>query len=232
MEYSRTARFPLKFSVNYGKIHVEIKLRIGGIDMGNRVISLSRQYGSGGHDIGKLLAEKLNIPFYDKNLIQLASERTGLSPELIERGEERKTNQWLYAGLNDTSMSIIENLPPTDITYAVQRDIILDAARQGDCIIVGRCSDAILRETDARMLSVFIAAPFEDRVKRKMQIERLDERATAALVRKTDKRRKAYYNFNTGLEWGKPDNYDMCLNSSSLGIEGTVSLIAIQFEKL
>ena len=72
-----------------------MKLRMGGIDMGNRVICLSRQFGSGGHDIGKLLAEKLDIPFFDKNLIQIASERTGLSPELIERGEERKTNQWL-----------------------------------------------------------------------------------------------------------------------------------------
>ena len=200
--------------------------------MGNKVICLSRQFGSGGHDIGKLLAEKLNIPFFDKNLIQLASERTGLPLELIERGEERKTNQWLYAGLNDTSTSIISNLPPTDITFAVQRDIILDVAQQSDCIIVGRCADAILRETDARILSVFVDAPFEDRVRRKMGIEHMDERSTAALVRRTDKRRKAYYNFNTGLEWGKPDNYDLCLNSTTLGIEGVVDLIAFQYGKM
>ena len=200
--------------------------------MGNKVVCLSRQFGSGGHDIGKLLAERLNIPFYDKNLIEIASERTGLSPELIERGEERKTNQWLYAGFNDTSQSIINNLPPTDITFAIQRDIILDVARQGDCVIVGRCSDAILRETDARILSVFVVAPFEDRVRRKIEIEHLDERSTVALVRKTDKRRKAYYNFNTGLEWGKPENYDLCLNSTTLGIDGVVNLIALQFARL
>jgi cytidylate kinase len=200
--------------------------------MGNRVIAINRQFGSGGHEIGKLLAEKLNIPFYDKALIRLASERSGLNPELIEREEERKTNQWLYAGLTDTSQSIINNLPPTDITFAIQRDIILDAARQGDCVIVGRCSDAILKETDARVLSVFIAAPFEDRVKRKMEILGMDEHETAASVRKTDKRRKAYYNFNTGLEWGRPENYDLCVNTSALGFEGAADILTRLFEKL
>jgi cytidylate kinase len=207
-------------------------LRNGGIVMGHKVIAINRQFGSGGHEIGEMLAEKLNIPFYDKALIRLASERSGLNPELIAREEEKKTNQWLYAGLTDTSRSIMTNLPPADITFAIQRDIILDAARQSDCVIVGRCSDAILRETEANVLSTFICAPFEDRVKRKMGIMGMDERETTAIVRKTDKRRKAYYNFNTGLEWGKPENYDVCVNSSALGIEGVVDILARLFERM
>jgi cytidylate kinase len=200
--------------------------------MANRVISIARQFGSGGHDIGKQLAEKLGIPFYDRNLIELASERTGLSPELLERNDERKTNQWLYAGLADSSRTMASAIPPTDITFAVQRDIILDAARDGDCVIVGRCADAILKPTDARVLSVFIAAPFESRVRRKIEIEHLDERETTALVRKTDKRRKAYYNFNTGLEWGKPENYDLTVNAATLGIQTVVDLLAALYQKL
>ncbi|MGI6238375.1 MAG: AAA family ATPase [Christensenellales bacterium] len=200
--------------------------------MANRVISIARQFGSGGHDIGKQLAEKLGIPFYDRNLIELASERTGLSPELLERNDERKTNQWLYAGLADSSRAMASAIPPTDITFAVQRDIILDAARDGDCVIVGRCADAILKPTDARVLSVFIAAPFESRVRRKIEIEHLDERETTALVRKTDKRRKAYYNFNTGLEWGKPENYDLTVNAATLGIQTVVDLLAALYQKL
>ena len=118
------------------------------------------------------------------------------------------------------------------MTYALQRDIILDAAKEHDCIIVGRCSDAILHQTDAKVLSVFISAPFEDRVKRRMHEEALDEKTTIALVKKNDKRRKAYYNFNTGLEWGAPENYDLSLNSSSLGIDGAVELLAKLYEKM
>lgn len=200
--------------------------------MSNRVICIGRQFGSGGHDIGKMLAEKLNIPFYDKNLIELASERSGLSMEMLERGEERKTNQWLYAGMTNANGLTTNSLPPTEITFALQRDIILDAARSGDCVIVGRCSDVILKSIEVRVLSVFIAAPFDDRVQRKCRIENVDEKTATALVRKTDKRRKAYYNYNTGLDWGAPDNYDICINSSSVGFEQAVKMLAELYEKM
>ena len=200
--------------------------------MKNRVICIGRKFGSGGHDIGKMLAERLNIPFYDKNLIELASQRSGLNPEMLERGEERKTNQWLYAGMTNANGMTMNSLPPTEITFALQRDIIMDAAKEGDCVIVGRCSDVILRAMDVKVLSVFIAAPFEDRVQRKMKIENLDEKTTSALVRKTDRRRRAYYNYNTGLEWSAPDNYDLCINSSSVGIEQAVKMLAELYEKM
>lgn len=200
--------------------------------MKNRVICIGRQFGSGGHDIGKMLAEKLNIPFYDKNLIELASERSGLSKEMLEKGEERKTNQWLYAGMTNANGLTTNSLPPTEITFALQRGIITEAAKEGDCIIVGRCSDVILKALDVKVFSVFIAAYMESRVERIMGKYSLNEKDATALIRKTDKRRKAYYNYSTGLDWGAPDNYDLCINSSTVGMEHAVKMLAELYEKM
>jgi len=200
--------------------------------MANRIICIGRQNGAGGHIIGEALAKKLGIAFYDKNLISLAAERSGLSPELIEHGEERKTNQFLYSALGEAATITIDSVPHTDVTFSMQRDLIIEAARTHDCVIIGRCSDSILRATPAKVLSVFIAAPFEDRVQNKMRLEGRDYKSLAPEIRKTDKRRRAYYNYNTGNEWGEPENYDVCLNSSKLGIDGCVELLAAYFEKM
>ncbi len=200
--------------------------------MAHKIICIGRQNGAGGHIIGEALAKKLGIAFYDKNLITLAAERSGISPELIEHGEERKTNAFLYNALGDAATITIDNVPHTDVTFAMQRDLIIEAARTHDCVIIGRCSDSILRATPAKVLSVFIAAPFEDRVQNKMKLEGRDYKSLAPEIRKTDKRRRAYYNYNTGNEWGLAENYDVCLNSSSLGFEGCVNLLAAYFEKM
>lgn len=200
--------------------------------MANRVICIGRQNGAGGHIIGEALAKKLGIEFYDKNLITLAAERSGISPELIEHGEERKTNAFLYSALGEAATITIDNVPHTDVTFAMQRDLIIEAARTHDCVIIGRCSDSILRSTPAKVLSVFIAAPFEDRVQNKMKLEGRDYKSLAPEIRKTDKRRRAYYNYNTGNEWGLPENYDICLNSSLLGFDGCVELLAAYFDKM
>ena len=200
--------------------------------MANRVICIGRQNGAGGHIIGEALAKKLGIAFYDKNLITLAAERYGLNPELVAHGEERKTNSWLYAAMGDTGTKTIDSLPHTDVTFALQRELIIEAARTHDCVIIGRCSDSILRATPAKVLSVFIAAPFEDRVQNKMKLEGREYKALAPEIRKTDKRRRAYYNYNTGNEWGLAENYDVCLNSSALGMDGCVDLLAKIFETM
>ncbi len=200
--------------------------------MANRVICIGRQNGAGGHIIGEALAKKLGIAFYDKNLITLAAERSGLSPELIEHGEERKTNSFLYNTLGEAATITIDSVPHTDVTFAMQRDLIIEAARTHDCVIIGRCSDTILRATPAKVLSVFIAAPFEDRVQNKIKLEGRDYKSLAPEIRKTDKRRRAYYNYNTGNEWGLAENYDVCLNSSTLGIDGCVELLAAYFYKM
>lgn len=200
--------------------------------MAHKVICIGRQFGSGGHIIGETLAKQLGVSFYDSNLISLAAERSGLRPEILRKGEEKRTSAWFYTGATDPAGQPLNAAQPEEITYALQRDIILDAARREDCIIVGRCSDVILRATDARLLSVFIAAPFEDRVRRKMEIEHWDEREATVQVRKTDRRRKAYYSFNTGLDWGEPESYDLCLNSTALGIDRIVAILAEAWKNL
>lgn len=200
--------------------------------MAHKIICIGRQNGAGGHIIGEALAKKLGIAFYDKNLISLAAERSGLSAEIIEHGEERKTNQFLYSALGEAATITIDSVPHTDVTFSMQRDLIIEAARTHDCVIIGRCSDSILRATPAKVLSVFIAAPFEDRVYNKMKLEGRDYKSLAPEIRKTDKRRRAYYNYNTGNEWGVPENYDVCLNSSKLGIDGCVEFLASYFEKM
>ena len=200
--------------------------------MAHKVICIGRQNGAGGHIIGEALAKKLGIAFYDKNLITLAAERSGLSPELIEHGEERKTNAFLYSALGDAATITIDNVPHTDVTFAMQRDIIIEAARTHDCVIIGHCADSILRATPAKVLSVFIAAPFEDRVQNKIKLEGRDYKSLAPEIRKTDKRRRAYYNYNTGNEWGLAETYDVCLNSSALGFDGCVEILAAYFDKM
>ena len=200
--------------------------------MAHKVICIGRQNGAGGHIIGEALAQKLGIAFYDKNLITLAAERSGLSPELIEHGEERKTNAFLYSALGDAATITIDSVPHTDVTFAMQRDIIIEAARTHDCVIIGHCADSILRATPAKVLSVFIAAPFEDRVQNKIKLEGRDYKSLAPEIRKTDKRRRAYYNYNTGNEWGLAETYDVCLNSSALGFDGCVEILAAYFDKM
>ena len=200
--------------------------------MAHKVICIGRQNGAGGHIIGEALAKKLGIAFYDKNLITLASERSGLSPELIEHGEERKTNAFLYNALGDAATITIDSVPHTDVTFAMQRDIIIEASRTHDCVIIGHCADSILRATPAKVLSVFIAAPFEDRVQNKIKLEGRDYKVLAPEIRKTDKRRRAYYNYNTGNEWGLAETYDVCLNSSALGFDGCVEILAAYFDKM
>lgn len=200
--------------------------------MAHKVICIGRQNGAGGHIIGEALAKKLGIEFYDKNLITLAAERFGVNPELLEHGEERKTNTWLYTAMGDIGTKTIESLPHTDMTFALQRELIIEAARTHDCVIVGRCSDSILRMTPAKVLSAFIVAPLEDRVQRKVELDGKDEKTLLAEIRKTDRRRRAYYNYNTGSDWGAAENYDICLNSSKLGLDGCVDLLAKIYETM
>ena len=200
--------------------------------MANKIICIGRQYGSGGTDISKLLSEKMGIPFYDKKLIDMASERSGIAREVFEASEEKKTNPWLYVGMRDANGITKSSLPPTDLVYAHQRELIIEKANEGPCIIVGRCSDAILKLMGFKVLSVFISAPIEDRIVRRMKAKGIDEKTAANLCRKNDRQRKAYYNYNTGLEWGAPENYDICINSSSLGIEGSADLIMKIYQEM
>ena len=192
----------------------------------SKVLCISRQVGSGGRVIGEQVAKALGISFYDKKLIQLVAERSGLSEKVLAEADERKTDPLLFSVPFDEKGTVPKSMPLTEMTYRIQRDIILDAAKEGDCVIVGRCADAILKDVDGvEVYRVFIDAPHDQRVKRLVEVNKLTEKEAMSLIRKRDRQRKAYYDYHTGRKWGKPANYDICINSAKFGIERTVELL-------
>ena len=193
--------------------------------MKTSIIALGRQFGSGGREIGKQLAERLNVRCYDRELITLAAQKAEVLEELFAGREEKAPNPWLFTGVYEGGPQVRKGQPAEDILFEMQSQVILELARMGPCIIVGRCADVVLRAAGIPMVSLFICAPFEDRVKRRMEIEGIGQKEAEDAVRKIDKRRKKYYDTYTGRNWGTPENYDFCINSSVRGIEGTVEQI-------
>ena len=194
--------------------------------MKNRVITISREFGSGGRTIGKEVAAMLNIPCYDDELIREVAEKSGLAEQYIrEYGEYSHSTSWIGSALTarDYNGHSIQ-----DELWNVQRNVILDLAKKEPCVIVGRCADYILRDV-ADCLAVFIHASFEKRAERIVRV--YGERAESPEKRLTDKdkRRRAYYQFYTDKEWGKAQNYHIALDSGVLGIDKCVELIAEQF---
>lgn len=189
------------------------------------IICIGREFGSGGHEIGKRLAENMNLSFYDSQLVEASTERSRLPVNELEKVDEKKANPLLHDVRYEAESKELRGLSTNDLIFRIQSDIILELAKKGDCVFVGRCSDYILKQAGIAHISLFITAPFSDRVKRKMKILQKDEKTVNSLVRKTDRRRKAYYNYYTNRSWGKPSNYDFCINSSALGIGETVFLL-------
>jgi cytidylate kinase len=189
----------------------------------NKVITISREFGSGGRTIGKMVAEKLQIPCYDQELIEKIAETSGLAKEFIEeRGEYTLRGGWLANAFADRSLN---GLSVQDYLWTIQRKLILELAEKEPCVIIGRCADYIL-EGKADTLKVFIHASMESRAKR--IVERYGESAEAPEKRLRDKdlRRSAYYRFYTDVEWGIAKNYDVALDSGKIGIERCVDIIA------
>ena len=193
--------------------------------MKTSIIALGRQFGSGGREIGKRLAERLNVRCYDRELITLAAQKAEVREELFAGREEKAPNPWLFTGVYEGGPQVRKGQPAEDILFEMQSQVILELARMGPCIIVGRCADVVLRAAGIPTVSLFICAPFEDRVRRRMEIEGIGQKEAEDAVRKIDKRRKKYYDTYTGRNWGTPENYDFCINSSVRGIEGTVEQI-------
>ena len=194
--------------------------------MGHKIIAISRQFGSGGHEIGMAAAHRLDIEFYDKQLITMAAERGELGHERLAKYDERQENPWLYEAVYDGNRKVPKGQSVSRVLFKLQSEVIRLVARREDAVIIGRCSDVILRDIpEVKLLSVFIAAPFESRVSRKMELERMDQKKAAAMVQKMDKQRSQYYESYTGMKWGEPQRYDLYLDSSQLGFEEIISEI-------
>ena len=193
------------------------------------IITIARQFGSGGHEIGKALSEKLSIPFYDKELISMAAKESGIDSEVFEHVDERATNSLLYSlsmGLYSfgTGYSAMGDLPVNDRLYILQHKIIKKLADEGPCVIVGRCADYILKERE-NCVNIFIHADMEYRKKRAIELRGVDKARAEQVVNKTDKVRANYYSFYSGQKWGFAQNYDLCIDSSKLSTEQIVDLI-------
>lgn len=190
--------------------------------METRIITISRQFGSGGRTIGKEVAAKLGIPCYDQELIEKFSVESGFSREYIqENGEHVKYGSWLA---NTLSNRMYQNSNTQDMLWNVQRKVILELAQKGSCVIVGRCADYILKDT-VDCLRVFIHADMEKRAERIVKVYGENADTPEKRLNDKDKRRKAYYQFYTGCEWGEAKNYHLTLDSGMFGIEKCVDTI-------
>ena len=193
------------------------------------IITISRQYGSGGRFIGRKLAEALDIPFYDKELITMSAEESGMSKEIFEKADEKAANSLLYTlSMNAYllhGMAGVPDLPLNDKVFLVQSEVIRKLAAKGPCVIVGRCADYVLQE-NPNCVNVYIYSDMEDRVSRATTYYNLSADRAQEQIQKTDKKRAAYYNFYTNLKWGRAENYDLSLNSAKIGVDGCVEVIS------
>jgi cytidylate kinase len=193
----------------------------------NYVVTIGRQLGSGGREIGEKLALRLCISFYDKELIFLASKESGLGKEFFERADEKKRIPILGGlfGLKGSfSVEPFSNYYLSNETlFKIQSDVIRELADKGSCLFVGRCADYILKD-HPRCLNIFITGDMEDRVKRIAAIQKVTEKKAAEIIEKSDKQREVYYNYFSNKVWGAAESYHLCINSSVLGIDGSVEL--------
>lgn len=191
-------------------------------------INIGRQLGSGGREIGEKLAEQLGISCYDKELIQLAAKESGLGKELFEQFDE-KTRHSIFGGLLGMRSSPIDEVYSNfylsnETLFKIQSDVIRELAERNSCIFVGRCADYVLQD-NPRCLNVFISADINDRIKRITGLQKTSEDKAKDIIEKTDNKRAGYYNYFSNKVWGAVESYHLCVNSSVLGIDETVTFL-------
>ena len=190
--------------------------------MAKRIITISREFGSGGRFIGEEVARKLGIAYYDKNIISQIAEKSGLSPEYIQENAELSPKKGLFAyalaGRDITGKSV------EDMVYEAQRKVILDLTKKEPCVIIGRNADYILKDRDD-VLNVFIHGDMPEKIQRITDLYNVEKQKAVKMMEDTDKRRKTNYNFYTDQNWGKASNYTLCLNSSQLGYDRCEKII-------
>lgn len=202
-----------------------------------RVITIGRQFGSGGHEVGLRLAKRLGIPFYDKELLTLTSENSRFAESYLKKMDEQKpsflnvgsTSIVSGAGVSssaETSMNQFYHLSPNDQIFLAQSKVMHDLAAKGPCVIVGRCADYVLRDFDP--VNFFVYADLKDRVERKLALEEhigMNAQAMEKLIKSTDKNRSKFYEYYSHTVWGDAKNYHLCIDTSSVGVDGAVEIM-------
>ena len=197
-----------------------------------KLVTISREYGSGGRKIGKILAEKLGVPLYDKEIIDMAVEKSGLSRDIIETAELRAQSSFSYSLSSAMSFGegyIGDNVSLNEKLFITQVDVINQIASMGEGVIVGRCADYILREMPG-VTNVFIHAELEDRIRRSIDEYGADPQKAKSIVQTYDKARANYYNYHTCQKWGEYSNYNLSINSSYITEEEAANLIVSYIE--
>ena len=200
--------------------------------MKNRVITISREFGSGGRLIGQKLAEKLGVPMYDKTILDRIAEESGFSREMMEEAEKKALHGFLYSlssafGTGETGP---ESLSLNERFFLAQFDTIREVAEEGSCVIVGRCADYILRGYP-EVTNVFLYAEEGDKIKRAVEEYGVPEKDVKKIMHDTDKARANYYHYHTGRKWGDPVNYNLCIDTGYIGIDDIVDLILFYVER-
>lgn len=195
----------------------------------NLLITIARQYGSAGREIGRKLAADLGVKCYDKELLSVAAKESGISQELFETHDEKPTNSFLYSLVMDTyslgySTSSFVDMPINHKVFLAQFDTIKKIANKESCVIIGRCADYALEEFP-NAISIFIHADLEKRIPRIMRLYNLKEDKAKEVILKTDKKRASYYNYYSNKKWGEAKGYHLSVDSGLLGVDGTVQLI-------
>lgn len=195
----------------------------------NTIITIGRQFGSGGYDIAKKLAEDLDVKLYDKEMLDRAAKESGICQELFETHDERPTSSFLYSLVMDTysfgyTSSSYSDMPINHKVFLAQFDAIKKIADEGPCILIGRCADYAL-EDYPNVLSIFIHADLDFRIRRVARMFDLTDAKAKDMIIKTDKKRSSYYNYYSNKKWGASESYNICLDSSVFGIDGTVAAI-------
>ncbi len=195
----------------------------------NLIITIGRECGSGGRHIGKKLAEELGVKCYDKELIDVAVKKSGLCKEIFETHDEKPTSSFLYSLVMDTyslgyANSAYMDMPLNHKVFLAQFDTIKQIATEEPCIIIGRCADYALAEFP-NVVSVFITADEDVKIKTLMERHNMTEAQAKSFMVKTDKKRASYYNYYSSKRWGDSKSYDLCINSSKVGMDGAIRII-------
>ncbi len=200
----------------------------------NYSVTIARQYGSGGHEVGRKVAECLGIRYCDRELITMAAEENGMNPEALSDVDEKASSSLLYTIAMGSSMihSAVDvyNMPLNDRLFIMQSHIIEEMAEKEPCVFIGRCADYVLEEKPP-VLRIFIYADFDDRVRRISERYGISINDAKSDVIRVDRRRANYYNYYTGRKWGKLENYDLAVSTSVLGIEGAAEVISDVYKK-
>ena len=196
----------------------------------NTVITIGRQYGSGGRELGQILAKNLGFEFYDEELVTMAAEKNKMHKDILRAVDEKATKSLLYTLVTGSDLRLFNTstqyeMPINDKLLITQSEIIKNLADKSSCVIVGRCADYVLRDSAQKCLHLFVYADLEHRIQRICQKYDLTPEKAKDKINKIQKSRKAYYNYYSNREWGNVSNYDLCVNTGTLGLQKAAEVI-------